>query len=47
MALPLAGRSSGCPSTAFLSGAWSADRAAGDIAAKYLQLVDAWQQSRV
>ena len=35
------------PSAAFLSGARSADRAAADICANYLQLVDAWQQSRV
>jgi myo-inositol catabolism protein IolC len=35
------------PSTAFLSGATRADQAAADIAANYLQLVDAWRQSRV
>jgi 5-dehydro-2-deoxygluconokinase len=35
------------PSTAFLSGSSSAASAAADIAANYLQLVDAWQQSRV
>jgi len=35
------------PSAAFLSGSVSANRAAGDIAANYLQLVDAWQRSRV
>ena len=35
------------PSAAFLSGASTAGRAAGDICANYLQLVDAWQQSRV
>jgi len=35
------------PSTAFLSGETTADQAAADIAANYLQLVDAWQQSRV
>jgi myo-inositol catabolism protein IolC len=35
------------PSAAFLSGAKAADRAAADIADNYLQLVDAWRQSRV
>jgi len=35
------------PSAAFLSGSISANRAAADIAANYLQLVDAWQRSRV
>jgi myo-inositol catabolism protein IolC len=35
------------PSAAFLSGAQSADRAAAGIAQTYLQLVDAWQRSRV
>ena len=35
------------PSAAFLSGSRTADRAAADICANYLQLVDAWQQSRV
>jgi 5-dehydro-2-deoxygluconokinase len=35
------------PSAAFLSGTITADRAAADICANYLQLVDAWQQSRV
>jgi myo-inositol catabolism protein IolC len=35
------------PSAAFLSGTTTADRAAADIAANYLQLVDAWRQSRV
>jgi 5-dehydro-2-deoxygluconokinase len=35
------------PSTAFLSGSSSAASAAADIAANYLQLVDAWQRSRV
>src|SRR6267378_2689239 len=33
-------------SAAFLSGSRTADRAAADIAANYLQLVDAWQRSR-
>ena len=35
------------PSAAFLSGTSTAERAAADICANYLQLVDAWQQSRV
>ena len=35
------------PSAAFLSGSRTADGAAADIAANYLQLVDAWQRSRV
>jgi myo-inositol catabolism protein IolC len=35
------------PSTAFLSGSETADQAAAEIAANYLQLVDAWRQSRV
>jgi myo-inositol catabolism protein IolC len=35
------------PSAAFLSGSRTADQAAADIAANYLQLVDVWQQSRV
>ena len=35
------------PSAAFLSGAKTADQAAADIADNYLQLVDAWRQSRV
>jgi 5-dehydro-2-deoxygluconokinase len=35
------------PSAAFLSGSRTADRAAADICANYLQLVDAWQQSHV
>lgn len=35
------------PSAAFLSGSRTADVAAADIAANYLQLVDAWQRSRV
>jgi myo-inositol catabolism protein IolC len=35
------------PSAAFLSGSSTAARAAADICANYLQLVDAWQQSRV
>jgi 5-dehydro-2-deoxygluconokinase len=35
------------PSAAFLSGSTTSDRAAADICANYLQLVDAWQQSRV
>ena len=35
------------PSAAFLSGSRSAEQAAGDIAANYLQLVDVWRQSRV
>jgi len=35
------------PSAAFLSGETTAGQAAADIAANYLQLVDAWQQSRV
>jgi 5-dehydro-2-deoxygluconokinase len=34
-------------STAFLAGDTAADQAAADIAANYLQLVDAWQRSRV
>jgi len=33
-------------SAAFLAGATTADQAAADIAANYLQLVDAWQRSR-
>ena len=35
------------PSAALLTGSRTADRAAADICANYLQLVDAWQQSRV
>jgi myo-inositol catabolism protein IolC len=35
------------PSAAFLSGTRTADQAAEDVAANYLQLVDVWQQSRV
>jgi 5-dehydro-2-deoxygluconokinase len=35
------------PSAAFLAGSTTASRAAADIAASYLQLVDAWMQSRV
>jgi 5-dehydro-2-deoxygluconokinase len=35
------------PSVAFLTGAQTADRASAGIAANYLQLVDAWQRSRV
>lgn len=35
------------PSAAFLSGSSTAERAAADICANYLQLVDAWQESRV
>jgi 5-dehydro-2-deoxygluconokinase len=35
------------PSTAFLTGAQTAGEAAAGIAANYLQLVDAWQRSRV
>ena len=35
------------PSAAFLSGTRTADRAAADVAANYLQLVDVWQQSRI
>jgi myo-inositol catabolism protein IolC len=35
------------PSAAFLSGSRTADQAAADVAANYLQLVDVWQQSRV
>jgi 5-dehydro-2-deoxygluconokinase len=35
------------PSAAFLSGSRTADRAAADICANYLQLVDAWQQCHV
>ena len=35
------------PSAAFLGGSRTADRAAADICATYLQLVDAWQQSHV
>jgi 5-dehydro-2-deoxygluconokinase len=35
------------PSAAFLSGSRTADQAAADVCANYLQLVDAWQQSRV
>jgi myo-inositol catabolism protein IolC len=35
------------PSAAFLSGSSTYDRAASEICANYLQLVDAWQQSRV
>ena len=35
------------PSAAFLDGTSTATRAAADICANYLQLVDAWQQSRV
>jgi 5-dehydro-2-deoxygluconokinase len=34
------------PSTAFLAGSASADQAAAEIAANYLQLVNAWQRSR-
>jgi myo-inositol catabolism protein IolC len=35
------------PSVAFLSGATTAGRAADDICANYLHLVDAWQQSHI
>jgi myo-inositol catabolism protein IolC len=35
------------PSASFLSGESTAERAAADICANYLQLVDAWEQSRV
>ena len=35
------------PSAAFLGGSRTADRAAADICATYLQLVDAWPQSHV
>jgi len=35
------------PSAAFLSGAQTADRGVAEVAGNYLQLVDAWRQSRV